>query len=359
MITGSVAKSALVWLIVGAWTGGLMGCGGKSLVLDGSPQSTPTQDAGPVPVARIPDRVRNFRADDTRLYWSTQSYKVQGCVFEDCEHTTVSYGTTEYGVLALGAHDLFWTSKTSTTAVLSCSKAGCDGPPRKVIQDTYLNPTELNADGDYFYWPSEFDTYRCPPSGCGDIPETVANESSSGALQFAGDSVYWAHLTYQGTQLQSPVLIRRARKDGSQPPTTVLSFTVTPTGEGFGGFAVDSTTMYWLDELSHVQSCLIDSCQTAPATTLVSTDTSKRYLQVDELGLYWTESNYSSIEVAVKFCALAGCPSGPQTLIEAPVGYSDPPFCLSSNYVYWQPPVQVGDGYTSGPEVRRIRKPMP
>lgn len=321
--------------------------------------NTESPDAGAENVVAVPDPIMEFRADDTRVYWSTDSSRVKGCVFTDCEHTTVSYGTTEYGSLALGDHDLFWTPKVSTTTVLSCPKAGCAGAPTKVIQDTNLNPTSLTADGDYFYWPSAFDTYRCPASGCGDIPELVAKGELGISLQFAGRYAYWARVTYQGTDLQSPVVIRRAPKDGSEPPSTVLSLAVALNGS-FLDFAADRAKLYWLDESSHVQSCALETCATAPPTTLVSTDTSKYSLQVDESGLYWFERGSSFGSGSVNFCSLGGCPSGPQPLTDDQVIDGNTPFLLSQNYVYWQRIQMLGDNsYTDERAIRRIRKPTP
>jgi hypothetical protein len=343
----------------------LSACSGKALILDGGPKDTAVTppDAGAAESTPLHDEIVAFWVDDARLYWATQ--KMQSCLHDDCANTTITYGgTSTYAeAAAIGQTAVFWAKPDSPDTVLSCPNAGCTGTPTKVVRDPNLIPTvSFVADGDYFYWPSAFDTYRCPSSGCAEIPEVVVLGEVAAGMQIVGGYGYWSRASSQPADggTETTLEIRRAPKDGSALPTTVKTISLSlGFGMGWGGFAVDATRLYWLDDASHVQSCAIESCEGQPPTPLVTTDDIGKYgLVVDAANLYWQESATGVAGgEAVKFCPLNGC-SESQTLIDSAWLSNTPSFALDSNYVYWEG-VQIvdGTGWTGDNIIHRIRKP--
>jgi hypothetical protein len=367
-MTNSTLNSAPAALL-GACLACLSACSGKALILDGGPQNTAVTppDAGAAESTPLHDEIEAFWVDDARLYWATggdsvpiESQKMQSCLHDDCANTTITYGGTSlYGeAAAIGQTAVFWTKRDSEATVLSCPNAGCTGTPTKVVQDPNLNPTApFVADGDYFYWTSAFDTYRCPSAGCAEIPEVVVQGETASGMQIVGAYAYWAREASPAVDggTETTWEIRRVPKDGSAVPATIKTITLTlGITMSWGGFTVDGTRLYWLDDTSHVQSCSLESCEEEAPTALVTTDTVKFGLQVDATNMYWVEHPVSVILDVAMYCPLSGC-SAPQVLI------SDLNFSgtleLDSSYVYWEGTQAVAGGITDDHNIHRIRKP--
>ncbi|HEY4106383.1 MAG TPA: hypothetical protein VGM44_20930 [Polyangiaceae bacterium] len=299
-------------------------CAGHAIDLDhnDSPQSVPTSssnDAGAGDVVLL-DRSKNLLAsfvasDGTRLYWLDIQGELQSCVEPACDGIVTYTRVGAYlgiGFVAAGGH-IYWADVDGS--IYSCPSSGCAGAPTKVVDDPTLAATvvPLSADGDYVYWPSARDLYRCFAAGCGPTPEVVAH-GESGKPAFAGTNAYWL-ATVDGVRA-----IRNAPKDGSAPAQTFLS-------GNFTSIATTAEDIFWLDSSNHVLRCPLTGCDT-PALVDDSTG-EKDALQFDELGLYWLEGYLDMGEI--HYCPFSGCSSGSELL--APTHVQS--FAVDSTYLYW------------------------
>jgi len=331
---------------------GLAACSGRVLTLDDtqSPETPSNVDAGPsVEKLPLPDESGSFWVDDTRLYWQTESQWLRSCLHEDCDHTTISYGRA-LGLVGIGENVIFW-STWGGGGVSSCPKTGCEnGALTWVVRDP--NGQASAVSGDYYYWSSAFDIFRCPSAGCGEIPEVVARGESPWDLKLAGSRVYWSNIRAAADGVSELSDIRSAPQDGSEGPTTIATISYS-----YVDFAVDTRNLYWIDQSFQVVSCPLETCQSQSPTPLTSNQP-KWGLTVDASGLYWLDRSGGTD--VVMHCPLGGCSSEPQALTTGHVlgtwsyGY---PYALDSTYLYWQERRgKTGDTLDTR-SVRRMRKP--
>ena len=349
----------------------LQACAGRSLDLDqgaGSP-SNGTDPVG-IEATQLPTSIFELNADDTRVYWSTIASGAQSCIFDRCNSTTVSYGPAS-GPLVLGEEDVFFPlnahdSGLPSGRVVECPKTGCLGLPNELLDDpTVIVLSAAAVDAQYFYWPSSTDIYRCPLTGCGEVPDVVAkDETSNGGLIVDGDTVFWT-FAVDTTDLNGESQIHSAPKDGSRPPKLVANGVEL---SHYANFAVDATTVYWLDSSSHVQSCPRAGCDGQAPVTLVATDGAKQALRVDATGLYWLEtadlvgdwdSGQSGVvdHVSIRFCPLTGCANDAEVRVLTPSKVSQ--FAMSSKYLYWdEHEVFSNNSYGDSKQIFRLAKPQ-
>ena len=362
-------------------------CGGHAIDLDASATSSSSADPVGVETILLPDSISHLLAGDARVYWVGASETEQSCVFDRCSATTLNYGRAGWPV-TLGAQDVvfptFANNGLLSGHVFGCPKTGCIGAPRELLDDATAPDYYfvVEADDGYLYWSSRTDIYRCPVTGCGEVPEIVAKgETSTGGLVVDGDQVFWTFapgVFESGTGGPSqpntngpPLEIHNAPKDGSRPPMVLVSG-VGPSYDALN-FTVDATSLYWIDDAAHVRSCPRTGCDGQAATTLVASDGAKRALSVDASGLYWSETadlvgdwqsaQHSAIvdNVSIRYCPLTGCAQGADAQILTPSKVGD--FALSSNYLYWNEPQIVRDAgghpYTHGDSKQIFRTLKP
>ena len=352
--------------------GCLQACAGRSLDLDqGAGSSSNGTDPVGIEATQVPTSIRELDADDTRVYWSTIASSAQSCIFDRCNSTTVSYGPAS-GPLALGEEDVFFPlnahdSRLPSGREVECPKTSCLGRPSELLDDPTSSVLFAAVDAQYFYWSSSTDIYRCPLTGCGEFPEVVAkDETTNGGLIVDGDTVFWT-FPVDATDPNGESQIHSAPKDGSHPPKLVAN------GVGLApyavvNFAVDATTVYWLDSSSRVQSCPRAGCDGQAPVTLVATDGAKQTLRVDATGLYWLETadlvgDWFSAQsgavdhVSIRFCALTGCANDAEVRVLTPSKVSQ--FAMSSKYLYWDEHEVYGN-YTYGDskQIFRLAKPQ-
>ena len=351
-------------------------CGGRSVDVDRA--NTNGGSGGTTSVDRstrtvVDASVDEFWADDTRLYWQTHASSLQGCLQNDCSHTTVSYGTNGTYSFAIGDEDVYWVAAgVNETLFYTCPKTGCSGSARTVLRDPNGVPQTLSADGDYFYWSSAFDIYRCPSAGCGATPEVVAANHTIGApLTFQDENAYWPIPTSSdsgdagaaGSGAPSGVLY--APKDGSAP-VKVLSLredsdsSQSPNTNyySYNSFAFDSQRVYWIDASARILSCPLEGCPEPGTVELASSSANRFRLSVDSVGLYWFEMA-PSINVAgvcgnggaLHFCAFDQCAAGESTVLANAV-YE---YALGGPYVYF---TKQMDDCNQG-AIQRMPKPTP
>ena len=326
-------------------------CGGTAVDLD-RPASLDGAAGNPaVESMQIGKIDRVLGADGSRVYWDadpTIGSDVRGCAFDRCADSLLSYFDVQTtGSLAVAPDELFFSAglgaagvETASNNVLSCPKTGCSDGPETFVQDPDSGDLRqlFTVDTQALYWASEFDIYRCPLAGCGEVPERVASRldgdqnvgatpqtySRTSALLVAGDSVYWR------AQANVDAAVFWAAKDGSGTAKRLATVSL-----GDFGFAVDDRRLYWLDDSNQIVSCVLSECGDSAPTPLVATGAPKSWLQVDERGLYWlqTDSYPEPTLVSLRFCPLSGCAAGtePASLASNHVRS----YVLSPSYVYW------------------------
>jgi hypothetical protein len=353
-------------------------CGGNAIELERQPRLDPSVAGASGAIAsdsaQVDHRIASLIADDSSVYWVADfktSSKVQGCTFERCGATVSTYVDASSSIVATTS-DLFFSSQPAMDAVgverqtiLRCAKAGCNGAPTEFVHDpdggSEYTGVAFNADADAFYWASKFDIYRCPSSGCGEVPERVAARSGddpslAGPKGFGGitvdlllseESVYWVVSA-------DDLAIYSAAKDGSREAARVATLP-----QPDWGIAVDGQRLYWVDTSHHIVSCPLAHCTDSPPTALVTTETRKTDLRVDERGIYWLDTGYDSprTESAINFCSLSGCApdSAPRILSSKRVES----YTSSPSYVFWteSPTSASSDGGVS--TIYRVPKPAP
>jgi hypothetical protein len=301
--------------------------------LDGPPVQLPTAASG-VETLALRETAVEFQSDGSRLFWRAPS-GVQSCVYANCAATQVYYAHYPAGFgswFALTATDVFFPDDNDDWSAASCPKSGCTTPPTAFSDDA----SRLVFDSTYAYWSGLLKIYRCPFANCGEIPQVVADETAgpgegppySTSLLIQGSTALWngAVAANPADDAMGPPL-RSAPSDGSAPPITIAS--------AVSSFTADSTSVYWVDNMSRVQRCPLTGCDAQGPVTLVTTTTPKSFLTVDAKGIYWLEPEDQSFVQAknlVRYCPLAGCGSAePQTLTPSPVLQ----FALDSKHVYW------------------------
>ena len=350
------------WLCL-AWLCWLPACGGHALDLDQHAAPPSLSGSAPEPDPNVetlplPDTISNFWVDDARVYWSATTGQLRSCEFDDCAATQVTYGQSN-GPIAIGENQLVFSEGWRSDILITCAKSGCDGTRSQVLREE-RSPFLFAVDAAYVYWISTFDIFRCPLEHCGEIPEIVAaNQSAGGALLVQGLSAYWAASEPENPSVQ----IRTAPVDGSLPPRTIVTKDASRLYSPGREFAIDATSVYWLDSSFHVRSCPLTGCGNSEPATLVTTDTGKRDILVDASGIYWLESSTSPEDYgpgSVRFCPLRGCEgnSTPQTLAANKVNY----FQVDSSYVYWDQvdlKQQTANGLLLDEFIQRTKKPLP
>jgi hypothetical protein len=363
--------------------GCLQACAGHAIDLDQGASSAPSgTDLVGVEVTRVSDSISELGADDARVYWTSAKYPSEGpyvlysiaqsCVFDQCNATRVSYGDIE-PPLTIGEQDVFFTpvdraSEGRFGRLVDCPKAGCEAAPSEIFEDTEQHESAA-VDDRYFYWSSELDIYRCPLTGCkGEVPEVVAkDETTNSELIVDGDTLFWT-VSADASDPNAESQIHSAPKDGSRPPTLIangVSFSLSDFAPR--AFAVDATTVYWLDGSAHVQSCPRTGCNGQAPVTLVATDGAKQSLRVDATGLYWLETaglGFSSdppdagVDLSVRFCSLTGCANEADVHVLTPSTVGQ--FAMSSKYLYWDEPWVLENSayaYTDNRQIFRLAKP--
>ena len=333
-------KRELLWVVAAVSLA--QACGGRSVDLNQrAPDTTATTPAVPpnevAPIV-LPDAILYLWVDESRFYWQTASQgKIQSCLKDDCEHSVVTYAAEHYsdGVrITIASGHVYWRANGGT--IYSCPSAGCDGEPQRVVQDPAGLNSALSADGDYVYWASAADIYRCRYSGCGPTPEVVATQSHpSFKLSFQGSNAYWVDVSQDFSTF--PIL--RAPSDGSAPPSPVVQTSARDLGN-------DGVNLYWTadntsidagreTQLFDILSCPLDGCGGSEPAEVATGMQAEEFL-VDSAGLYWLEyrgTSPTSTEQFLHSCPLAGCGSSSKVIVSGNILS----FAVDDQFLYWVP----------------------
>ena len=366
----------LTVLLASALACSILACGGHSIDLDRAGHDSSAAGAsGGTNLSELRPSlpISNFWVDDTRVYWADlPESQLHSCVYDNCRATEISYRVTAYSpFLTLSEQHIFFTSvfnvnagATTQESMLSrCSKQGCAAGAELFVKD---GATRAAADANYLYWSSTFDIYRCPLTGCAEVPETVAKgHTSEGTLVVRDSHAYWFASDYPHPDSADPVkYLYRAPVDGSAPPTVLNPRQAAASRLDFDEptLAVGENRVYWIQNATQIVSCPLAGCGDSSPVTLVSSDTEKEKLWVDSAGIYWLDSAFHgisgmSVPGEIRFCPLAGCPAGeePRALTSKTVRR----FQLDSRYVYWTVPedISVDDWFGVERAIYRALKP--
>ena len=305
----------------------LVGCSGHSVNLDqpaaaGAPSTNRMGDVVILQHGSDPI-IGDLAVDDTRLYWATYGGRVQGCVKTDCANTVHTYAshilqaeiTLPARFVSASAGQVFWVAAEPAATFYSCPSVGCVGAPTKIFRDP--NATHgFVSDGDYTYWPSNIDLYRCK-GACGATPELVAS-GPAGLPLIAGETAYWLGYVMDSASLKNVPAIRSVPKDGSAPASLVAQLDL-----GSGAFALNADSLFWENSAAQIVSCPRADCSGTP--TLVVDGAFAQDVGVDDGHVYWRDAAF-----ALHACTISGCTS--------PVAVSDgetQAFVVDADYVYW------------------------
>lgn len=285
----------------------VVGCGGNSVALDGDEplQVTAGGADGDGVVVRKLRNVGEVLVDDQRLYWQIDS-TVYGCLKSTCASSLVNYFTFEPHAWANPvvyedprrwwapqSDDLIWTTWTS---VLSCPRAGCDGPPRELGAN---RPTSNYAVDDVLIVAAERDAIYTMPRAGGDWSLLIRRDGPGiGRLGIHDGYVYWVE---QSTGVEEGNLVR-VSADGSGSVENVTALAPTLNGVEF---AFDSSFVYFTlpRENGGVYRCPLQGCSGGAENALGYAVRSPSFLAADDHGL-------CVIHEPSPFDPVLGCTSG-------------------------------------------------
>ena len=325
-----------------------LGCSGKTLDLDAPTQAAAAgasaNSADVVLLSRSDDPIfGQLTVDDERIYWITDAPRVQSCLKEDCAHSVVTYardslssGDERHFTPSVSSGHVFWLGGDQSPTIYSCPRAGCKQAPFAIVRDPFA--LELTSDQDYVYWASSLDLYRCSVAGCAATPEVVARGEGTHPV-FSGEDAFWISPSSSASSARP---IRRAPKDGSGTPTTVVEPTIPSNLRVFGD------ALYWIGD-DGINTCSINGCNGEPrivASDQVMVGLYDETLNVDASGAYWLDTSN-----VVQYCPLDGCNQA--TAVTPSTAQS---FALDADYVYWTDNNPDTGGF-QGLNIHRLPKP--
>lgn len=350
----TISRHAFVLLLY------VTGCGGRSVDLDTPPDPNPGgggANAAAAPSRVLSKNIYDFTQDSDRLYWSEYlTTEIQSCSKTNCSRTIVGYGKGWGSRLTASSGYVYWTPQDSTSSVVTCLGSGCVGKPRTLVQEASLPGGAIAADGDYFYWQSAYDLYRCPNAGCGATPEVVAAEQrGTTSMSFQDDFVYWEQDTYDNDGNVKASRLFRAPKDGSEAPRILFA---TTGAEGspqlpvtsLSPFALDARRVYWIDQNAHVVACPLSGCEEGEPQVVVATNPRKSQLAVDSTGVYWVQSEFGYTN-ALRYCSFAACERGESTVL---IDHTINHYLIDDANLYFTESTNDGN-YPAG--IQRMSKP--
>lgn len=355
----------------------LAGCGIETLDVgsDGVPGRFATREtirgeasAAPGIATVIASRqyaVQAIAADETRLYWSligvgnTDSRDealrewgvVRGCDPENCAETLVDYANHEFRGTPLGSSTvpllvssgmLYWTRDSVSglsPAVVRCPVTGCGGSPEVILEER-LRSIAVD-EGSMFWTGGSSGLFRCNLSDCAGtrtllaVPEVTWSELNyTRNVHLDATNVYW---TEGGDNADTPGILRKMPKDGSEPPSTMISDLHRP-----AFLFATPPRIDWVEHFSvgEVRSCALPDCEGGaltlateqPYAALLAADASDAFW-FTRRGRVWNEPRNTS-PADLYQCAATGCSDGGPTLLS-----TDPKLpsgiAVTRTHVYW------------------------
>ncbi len=278
---------------------GVLGCGGKSLQLDGSgtPLDPNVAAGGADSSAFLPQpSALSIAVDQSRLYWTTgwtdgdKRGHVRSCLTASCADSILEYdaSTTHvadrpFEALAIDGNSVYWSSRDSAfeDSIKSCPLAGCVNGPRILASTSTV--ASLASDGaDLYFATDDPEIWRCSVAGC-EKPELFAKiQGSQNSIAVDSRFVYWI----DGADYSNAAIVR-SPKDGSGPPTTLVSELNQPRSLSVNSRYLIFTTFYSVGDVAY---CPLSGCAGHPSL-LASAQRYPFTIVSDEQAAYWTDKD--------------------------------------------------------------------
>ena len=302
----------------------LTACSGRIVDLDHTPSTTAVWHA---PAAVSQQGFTSVWVDQRRLYWLTGLSSIQSCLKADCVHTPLIYSPNHEPVTdviaAIAGNHVYWTSMGPT--IFSCTTDDCQAGPVPITQDPGLSGP-LFANGDYVYWSSDFDIYRCRASGCAGPPEVFVTSAFAKAMVFDETRAYWTDTV----RIMRAPLYPEAAQIAVEPPTTV--FEPSSGDTAISSLALGGGNLYWSAH-GQIFRCPAAGCGAFRTTILSTKNELITNIKLERSTLYWVEGEQ------IRSCALPYC-SQPIVITPpkvASVEYlrESARFAVDADDVYW------------------------
>jgi sugar lactone lactonase YvrE len=157
---------------------------------------------------------------------------------------------------------------------VSCNGICSSGRCVVTIASGLHNPTAIAVDATSIYWTGGDGVVKAPLGG--GTPITLATSSNSGGMVLDAATLYWATYTL-GTVMAVSV--------NGGTPVTLAAGQSSPLG-----IAVDSTNVYWTNEVGNTGAIMSVPRSGGTASTLASGQNAPFGIAVDSTSVYWANS---------------------------------------------------------------------
>jgi hypothetical protein len=248
------------------------------------------------------------------------------CSNGSCQPVTVASNQTGAWAIAVDSTNVYWTTYAGPSGngtVMKCPTSGCGASPTTLATNQTSQGQGIATDGTNVYW-ANFDTgtvEECAVGGCSQNPTTLASgQQKPYGVAVLGSVVYW-------TNLNSGTVAACASTGCGGAPTTVAS-----SSNSAFGLAVNATSVYWTAGASTVLTCTVAGCGTP--TTMASSQAYPIGIAIDTTNVYLVDWSNNTSSGTVMACPLGGCSGGAPTVLASS---QDGPAVLAadSNGVYW------------------------
>jgi hypothetical protein len=163
--------------------------------------------ASPTIIAAVPGLL--LAVDDVSVYF-TDGVQVNVCPLTGCSGApAVLFAAKGATGIAIDTTNVYVTTDltgidSTSGAVLSCAKSGCDGKPIALATGQF-GPLAIAVSGGAVYWGNtqgDADIWACTSSGCMQMPRVVTMAALPISLAVDSARVYWASL---GAVLSTPL----------------------------------------------------------------------------------------------------------------------------------------------------------
>jgi sugar lactone lactonase YvrE len=242
-----------------------------------------------------------------------------------CQPVVMASGQANAVAIAVGGGYVYWT-EYGAGAVRRCPVTGCGASPETVatVSGSYTMGLAIDATDAYFSAkvaanPSLGSVYRVPLDGSAQPTELATNLDHPVWMAIDSANVYWADWG-DGRLMYCPLGVACAS------PTVVYTQTGGP-NMGPNGLVSTGAALLWVSDDGNARRCTIASCTTP--TVLASGLNAPTAIAVDATTAYWTNQGAAS----VMKCLISGCGNSPSLVASnEPGAYA---VAVDASGIYW------------------------